>query len=178
MTRLVLVRHAETLKAGETPGAEWPLTEKGKNDSEALGAHIAAQSAAGRIVWTSRVRRARETAELAFPLVEVHVRMELGEVRKPWYASSDEVSKATANYLNRRAVEGWEPHEEVLSRIAQLKSDFGTSESLVLVSHGVFLTTWLDEEIGLDDPFSFWIDLRMPDAWEFDVGEKSLTRIL
>jgi broad specificity phosphatase PhoE len=174
---LVLVRHAEPLKAGVTPGTEWPLTEKGRNHASALGTILAGRSSS-TIVWTSPERRARETAELVFPLVVANVRDQLREVKKPWYASADEVTKATASYLRGEVVEGWERREDVISRISQLKSDFGASEKLVLVSHGVFLTTWCDEEIGLDDPFSFWFDLRMPDAWELDFAEKSLKRIL
>jgi broad specificity phosphatase PhoE len=177
VTRLILVRHAEPLKSGDTPGVEWPLTEKGRNDARVLGEELAGRSS-GAIVWTSPERRARETAELAFPLAVVDVRDQLSEVKKPWYASADEVTNATSKYLKREVLEGWERREDVTSRIAQLKSDFGAAESRVLVSHGVFLTSWLDQEIGLADPFLFWSDLRMPDAWEFDLQEKSLKRHL
>jgi broad specificity phosphatase PhoE len=109
--------------------------------------------------------------------VVADVRHQLSEVSKPWYASADEVTDATAKYLKGEVVDGWERRKDVISRIDQLKSDFGASESLVLVSHGVLLSTWLDHEIGLDDPFSFWSDLRLPDAWEFDTDEKSLKRL-
>jgi broad specificity phosphatase PhoE len=175
--RLVLVRHAEALRTGEAPGAEWPLTEKGRNDAGLLGTNLAGRSSS-TAVWTSPECRARETAELAFPAVLAEVRDQLGEVTKPWYASAEEVTNATAKYLKGEAVGGWEARKDVHSRIAQLKSVFGDMEGLVLVSHGVFLTTWLDQEIGLDDPFSFWSDMGMPDAWEFDFDEKSLERLI
>jgi broad specificity phosphatase PhoE len=110
--------------------------------------------------------------------VAVDVRDQLGEVEKPWYASADEATHATSDYLKGEVVEGWERREDVISRVARLKSDFGATESLVLVSHGVLLTLWLDQEIGLHDPFSFWSDLRMPDAWELDIDEKSLERLI
>ena len=45
------------------------------------------------------------------------------------------------------------------------------------MSHGLFITTWLDHEMGLTDPFVFWSELRMPDAWELDLDEKSFRRI-
>jgi hypothetical protein len=64
-----------------------------------------------------------------------------------------------------------------MARIAQLKLDLGSSGSVVLVGHGVLFTTWLDHELGLDDPVSFWSDLRMPDAWEFHLEKQSLERI-
>ena len=173
---VVLIRHAEPLMAGETPGADWPLTEKGENDATALGAILADQSTSA-IVLTSPERRARETAALALPLVIACDRDELSEVKKPWYASADEHTNAVAEYLRGEVVEGWERHEDVLSRIAHLKSDFGSSERLVLVSHGLLLTIWLDHEIGLNDPLSFWSGLRMPDAWVADFDHKSLQRI-
>ena len=66
----------------------------------------------------------------------------------------------------------------MISRIAQLKSDFESSESLVLVSHGLLLTTWLDHEIGLNDALSFWSNLRMPDAWVADFEDRSVERIV
>ena len=98
MTLVVLIRHAEPLITGETPGAEWPLTEKGRNDATALGTSVAGRSTSA-IVLTSRERRARETAALALPLVVAGVRDELSEVKKPWYASSDEHTNAVAKYL-------------------------------------------------------------------------------
>ena len=174
---VILIRHAEPLVAGETPGARWPLTEQGRNDASVLGTSLAGRSASS-VVWTSPERRARETAALAFPLVVSAVRDELSEVKKPWYASADEHTNAVAKYLKGELVEGWERHEDLFSRIAQLKSDFGFSENLVLVSHGLLLTIWLDHEIGLNDPLSFWSHLRMPDAWVADFEDKSLERII
>ena len=47
----------------------------------------------------------------------------------------------------------------------------------MVVSHGVLLTTWLHHEIGLEDPFLFWSNLRTPDAWELSLEEKTLERI-
>jgi hypothetical protein len=63
-------------------------------------------------------------------------------------------------------VEGWECRELVITRIAQLRLSSASLENLVLVTHGLLLTIWLDHEVELDDPFSFWSNLRMPDAWE------------
>jgi broad specificity phosphatase PhoE len=166
VTPLVLIRHAE-----------WPLTEKGRSDATALGTSLAGRSTS-TIVLTSPERRASETAALALPLVLVGVRDELSEVKKPWYASSDEHTNAVAKYLKGELVEGWEPRQDVISRIAHLRSDFGSSESLVLVSHGLLLTTWLEHEIGLNDALSFWSNLRMPDAWVANFEDKSLRRIV
>jgi broad specificity phosphatase PhoE len=178
VTSVVLIRHAEPLLDGGIPTGEWPLTEKGRNDATVLGTTLADRSA-GTTVWTSPERRAHETAALAFPLRATALRDQLSEVKKPWYASADEHANAVAKYLSGEAVEGWERREDVILRIAQLRLGFASSlESLVLVTpHGLLLTAWLDYEVELDDPFLFWSNLRMPDAWEFSPEGKSLERI-
>jgi broad specificity phosphatase PhoE len=174
VTKVLLVRHAEPFMFGETPGAERPLTEKGRNEAIALGIRFAHRPLA--VIWTSPERRARETAALAFPSVAAEVRSQLSEVTKPWYVSSDQHATAVVKYLRGDAVAGWERRAAVIDRIAQLKSGLGSFGSVVLVSHGLFITTWLDHERGLDDPFSFWTSLRMPDAWELDLDEQSFDR--
>jgi broad specificity phosphatase PhoE len=175
VTKVLLVRHAEPLPSGETAGAESPLSEKGRIEASALGSCFADGPLA--VVWTSPERRACETAALSFPSVAAEVRSQLSEVNKPWYASSDEHADSVAKYLRGEVVAGWEPREAVIDRIAQLKVGFGSFDSIVLVSHGLLITTWLDHEIGVDDPFSFWSNLRMPDAWELNFDEKSFDRI-
>jgi broad specificity phosphatase PhoE len=176
MTKVLLVRHAQPLLDGDTPGAEWPLTENGKNAAIAFGQRIAGRSP-HEVVWTSPERRAIETAALTFPFVTARRRDHLCEVKKPWYTSSDAHADAVSDYLTGKVVEGWEHRHAVIARIAQLKLDFGSVESIVAVSHGLFITTWLDHEIGLNDPYSFWSTLQMPDALELNLDEKSFRRV-
>jgi broad specificity phosphatase PhoE len=173
---VVLIRHAEPLVTKDKPAAQWCLSDAGRQDACTLGTHIAKRWAIGN-VWTSPERRAGETAAFAFPSVVASVRHQLSEVKKPWYASAEEHAEAVANYLNGEGIMGWERRDDVVGRIAPLKVEFGSSQSVVLVTHGVFLTIWLDHEVGLGDPFSFWTDLRMPDAWQLDLERKSLERI-
>jgi broad specificity phosphatase PhoE len=170
------MRHAEPLVAGGTPAAEWPLTDRGREDASVLGRQIADGSTT-TVVWTSPQRKARETAALGFPSVAARTREQLSEVKRAWYATPDELAKATASYLSSEVVEGWERRQDVMARLALLEADFTPGERLVVVSHGVLLTIWLDRQIGLDDPFRFWSNLRMPDAWELDLEEKSIERI-
>ncbi len=179
MTRVVMVRHAEPLVDAGMPAAEWPLTDQGRENAEALGRRTA-DGSAPTIVWTSPERKARDTATCAFPSATVRVRPELAEVTKPWYPTSGELADAVASYLRGDIVEGWEPRADVIARLARLtpvEADLRASERAVVVSHGVLITTWLDHAIGLEDPYSFWSNLRTPDAWELDLGEESLRRI-
>ena len=99
------------------------------------------------------------------------------EAHRTWYAQADELAGAVAAYLNGEIVEGWERRDDVIARLASLTADLTPKESVVVVTHGIVLTTWLQHEIGLEDPFVFWTNLRMPDAWELDLTDKSLERI-
>jgi broad specificity phosphatase PhoE len=175
VTKVLLVRHAEPLMSGGSPAAAWPLTEEGRSEARALGTRLADRRPA--VIWTSPERRARETAALTFPSVAAEARSQLGEVQKPWYSSPDEHANAVVRYLRGDVVAGWEHRNAVIARMARLQSSFGSIDPVVLVSHGLFITTWLDHETGLDDPYWFWTNLRMPDAWELDLDEKSCSRI-
>ena len=87
--------------------------------------------------------------------------------------------KAVASYLKGEAVHGWEPRDDVGARLAVLETDFSSLETdLIIVSHGLLLTIWLDRRIGLEDPYWFWSNLQMPDAWVADFEDKSLQRIV
>jgi broad specificity phosphatase PhoE len=176
VTPIVIIRHAEPLVSGDTPGAQWRLTREGKDNARALGGRIAERSPI-TLVWTSPERKARETAEPAFPSVPTRVREQLSEVEKPWYTTTDELRQAVARYLGGEVVEGWERREDVIARLDQLGVDLNPGERLAVVSHGVLLTIWLDNEGVLADPFAFWSDLRTPDAWALDRVGKSLERI-
>jgi broad specificity phosphatase PhoE len=176
MTHLVLVRHAEPLVAADVPGERWLLTDKGKEDARSLGARIA-ERFSPRSIWTSPETRAHETARLVCPAVPLFVREELSEVKKPWYPSADEHAKAVSRFFRGESVDGWESRADAVARLSKLKGEAGSSEQVILVTHGVILTSWLVHEIGLDDPFSFWSNLRVPDAWELDVEGGSLQRV-
>jgi broad specificity phosphatase PhoE len=175
--RVVFVRHAEPLVVEHMPPAGWPLTEKGRRDARRLGARLEGRSATPT-VWSSPQLRARETAALAFPRVPAGVRDQLREVKKPWYASADEHAAAVAAYWRGEVVAGWEGRAEVIARLPALTSGVEQTETLVVVSHGVLLTTWLDHEFGLDDPASFWARLRLPDAWELNLRAQTLQRVV
>ena len=114
---------------------------------------------------------------MAFPLVTAAVRTQLSEVSKPWSASADAHANAVAHYLRGDVVAEWEHREAVIARMSQVKLECASMDSIILVSHGLLITTWLDHEVGLSEPFTFWSDLRMPDAWEVNFEEGSLQRI-
>jgi broad specificity phosphatase PhoE len=99
------MRHAQALVADGTPADQWPLTDEGRHDAGALGRRLA-DGSTSTIVFTSPERKARETAAIAFPSIAAHVREQLSEVKKPWYADTDEFDDAVANYLSGEVAEG------------------------------------------------------------------------
>jgi broad specificity phosphatase PhoE len=176
VTSVILIRHAEPLVVHGARPAAWPLTERGRKDAHLLGESLLG-ALADPVVWASPERRAGETASLAFPRVQAVVRDQLSEVEKPWYGSADEHADAVARYLRGDQIRGWERRAGVLDRLGQLNSDIASVERPVLVTHGVLLTTWLDHQIGLADPASFWAEMEMPDAWAVDTDARSVHRI-
>ncbi len=177
MTSIVFIRHAEPLVTDRTSTAQWALSDKGRLDAGELGRRLAERPTPD-VVWTSPERKARETAGLVAPTLVPNIREELGEVKRSWYSDPDELAGAVASYLTGGEVEGWERRDVTIDRIRSLEPDFRLWERSVVVSHGILMTTWLDLLIGLDDPFSFWSDLRMPDAWELSLEAKSFERVV
>lgn len=176
MTAVLLIRHAEPLRTAGVPADRWPLSDKGRQDARELGS-LLARRILPSVVWTSPERRANETAEVVFPASEATLRHQLREVEKPWYESADEHTQAAARYLQGEGVDGWERHEDVIARMADLTLEVRSFERIALVSHGLLLTTWLTNEGALEDPSTFWSDLGMPDAWELDLEDTSLEQI-
>lgn len=176
MAGLLVVRHAEPRVDGEAPAAEWPLTERGRERASAL-AHTLAARLEITEVWSSPERKARETAALAVPGVTAAVWNELVEVGRPWYPTGDKHEAATSEYLTGRDLAGWEPHAEVLHRLQTIERALPLTGCVVVVSHGVLLTTWLARAIGLEEPARFWRDMLLPDAWAVDLATRAVERV-
>jgi broad specificity phosphatase PhoE len=176
VTRLVLLRHAEPSAVEGTAPGTGGLSPRGREDARSLGQHLAGRLTATGI-WTSPAPRAAETAALAFPGATPVARAELREVTKPWYARPEEHAEALARWLAGATVEGWEPRDDVRSRIDAVTPELEPHDAPVVVTHGVLLTAWLDREGDLEDPAAFWSGLGLPDAWEFDRASRSLRRL-
>ncbi len=70
MNELILARHGATAwnEARRLQGAsDPPLSQAGRAEARLLGSRLAGSVSQGQIVWTSDLRRARETARLALP---------------------------------------------------------------------------------------------------------------
>jgi len=80
MTTLIIARHGNTFKSGETPRrvglrTDLPLTEKGRAQARAIGRWLKENDRVPSSVLCSELRRTRETAEIAMDECGVAARL-------------------------------------------------------------------------------------------------------
>jgi len=70
---LIILRHAQAAEGSGLPDRERPLTADGERDAQRVGAQLGSLGLVPEVVLCSPAARARRTAELAFPGVEISV---------------------------------------------------------------------------------------------------------
>jgi broad specificity phosphatase PhoE len=163
---LVLVRHAMPEIVGGVSPEWWHLGPEGRAAARALAARLDRQP---RVV-TSHEVKARETAEEIVVARGGTLALDrrLGEVARP-LAPDGETDRALARrYLGGEALDGWEPHAEVVARFAAAATD-----AEVVVTHGLAMTLYL----APSDPVRFWEELTFPDAWRYSALAGHLRRV-
>ena len=157
---MILVRHAmPEVVPGVAPHL-WELGPEGR---------AAARDLAGRLegvrVVTSDEPKALQTAEeiAAAHGAELVVDPRLREAARP--AAWDQAYHETARrYLAGEALEGWEPHADVVERFgAAARGD-------IVVTHGLALTLWLAVRGWVGESVEFWEALTFPDAYSALAG--------
>ena len=157
MSEVVLLRHAETAwsAAGKHTGrTDVPLTDRGRELARALGARIGGRPF--RLVLTSPLSRARETAELAGLHAEPDpdlLEWDYGEYEG---RTTAEIREERPDWLLwRDGVPGGEHAADVAARtdrvIARVLAGLeGTDEDACLVAHGhvlrVLAARWVEQD--------------------------------
>jgi|GEM_PF-1025046 len=165
---VMFIRHAEPFVEPDRPPAEWQLSLRGKGLSYGLGARLAPRGL--RRLVTSPEEKARATATVLAEVLGVSVVTDdrLREVQRPW--TDGNFADVVACYLHGDLIEGWEPIEQVVSRLEAFLASRPSDGPIGVVTHGTAMTCLL----GADDSANrarFWSDLTMPDAWTFsEVG--------
>jgi broad specificity phosphatase PhoE len=166
MRQLYLVRHASPVIQPDRPTREWPLSDRGIEEAQALG-KVASTWGLGAL-YTSSEAKARSTGLIigdALGLV-VSVADGFDELRMPeWIANADEFNEAV-----RAILQGGDAAPKGAERREQAAARFADGVDLVaqgafpaaIVSHGRVLTAWLAETIGLDEPYETWRTMPMP----------------
>ena len=148
--------------------SEWHLDDASRRAARALAEGLEVGEGIGALV-TSTEPKAVETAE------EVAARWSasgeeddrLREAVRPWIGPG---YRAMAHrYLRGEALEDWEPHTEVASRVTAAVDDAVARSgggAVVVVTHGLALCLHLGDRLGSEfDRESFWSRLAFPDAW-------------
>jgi len=161
---VIFIRHAEPLVEPDQPPAKWQLSLRGKALSHELGASLAPTGL--RRIITSPEEKARETATVLAEVLGVNVITDdrLREVQRPW--TDDNFADLVARYLHGDRIEGWEPVEQVVSRLEAFLLSRPSEGPIGVVTHGTAMSCLLGGGDSADRA-RFWSDLTMPDAWAF-----------
>jgi hypothetical protein len=168
---LVLVRHAMPAFGPDVPAQGWMLSDEGR--AEAAG--LVPVLPAGALIVASAEPKAYQTVEPAGPVVSDERFNEVRRDGEPWESNYRELRRA---YVEGENHPGWEPRAAVAERFdSGIKDHLTAGRPLVVASHGMAMTVWLGERIGLPDPGDFWARLRFPDAHAVDLQRRTITRL-
>lgn len=151
------------LVISDLPPSEWPLSQEGLADAEALASQLDFQ--AGTRVVSSDELKAKQTAQVFSKEVVIDPR--LREVGRSWVEGD---YQATARrWLEGEQVDGWESQSHAVERMIETVSEaahrFGSG--VCLVSHGLAISVLVADLTGVDR-VEFWSRLRFPDYVAID----------
>lgn len=177
MTKLTLVRHGLTdwNVSGRFQGqTDMALSSEGREQARQLAAYIGPLEVSE--VWSSPLRRARETAEIAFPTHDVKLDPRLMELNFGVFEGSTQAENERherwdwwfADPFDRRAP-GGESYGELRARVVAWFEELPEAGHIVAFSHSGTIQMLLSHVIGVERP-----------RWRkrFFLRHTSLTRIV
>lgn len=169
---VVLIRHAESIEDPDRPPSEWQLSSRGKELSHVLG--VCLSPCGLRRIVTSPEEKAWATASAVAEVLELNVITDdrLREVQRPW--TEGNFVDVVVRYLQGNLIEGWEPIEQVASRLVDSLVSHSGDGPIGVVTHGTAMACLVDANTPTNRAL-FWSDLTMPDAWA--LSGKSTTRL-
>lgn len=177
--RLYVVRHAAVTVRQDVPPERWHLSPEGRAGASALGEDPCWADVA--LLYTSPEPKAVATAQRIAARNEKPIAIEhaLREVARPW--TSGDYRELVRRYLAGDAVDGWEARAAALDRVRAAVDaihECHADEDVGVVSHGLVLTLWLAELLGLDTAgtFGLWDRIRFPDVAVVDPDARTLER--
>ncbi len=178
--RLYLVRHANVAVRPDRPASQWYLSPEGR---------AAAETLAGEPYWAnlrglhaSPEPKAVGTAQRIAVRHGLPIRIEpdLREVgRRTWVGKG--YRELARSYLQDEADHGWESRDAALRRVrACIESIVARHRALEagVISHGLVLTLYLTDLLGLDATASYelWDRMEWPDVAVIDPEARRLER--
>lgn len=177
MMKLTLIRHGLTdwNVSGRFQGqTDMPLCEDGREQARALARYLEPLDAAE--VWTSPLRRARETAEIAFPTEDIKVDPRLMELHFGAFEGFTQVEneghEQWAWWFDDpfgRRTPGGESYADLRERVVAWYRELPAEGHIVAFTHSGSIQMLLSHVIGVERP-----------RWRkrFFLRHTSLTRIL
>ena len=174
ITRLLLVRHAQSAPDRSRPEPEWPLSEVGRLQAEALVPVLKATGVTR--LASSPYRRAIDTlrpfAAASGHDIEIHPDLRERRLTDAWSADLEpELARMHAD-LAYAWPDGETGHDaaarmrNVLHEIARLRP----GECVAAATHGAAIGHLL-RSLGADLDEHYWRRIRNPHLFEFEVGE-------
>jgi broad specificity phosphatase PhoE len=157
--RVYIIRHgeSETNRSGLWTGwLDAPLTEKGREEAERVGALL--QKTEFDKIYVSDLSRARSTAEIALPGREYEICSALREI------NVGSIAGKPLNVINRDdkklvdkdgyRIYGGESREEFSERVKAFMTllEVQTCQNIAVFSHAGFVRKFLDTVLGIDVP--------------------------
>lgn len=177
MTKLTLIRHGltEWNVSGKFQGqSDLPLSPDGLEQSRQLARYLEPLDVAD--VWSSPLRRARETADIVFPLADVRLDPRLMEMHFGAFEGStqreNELRAEWAWWFEDpfgRKTPGGESYRDLRERVVTWFEELPSEGHVVAFTHSGTIQMLLSHVIGVDHP-----------RWRkrFFLRHTSLTRIL
>lgn len=178
--RVYLVRHAAVTVRADAPAEQWHLSPEGRAAAEALAEDPRWASVA--LVYTSPEPKAVATAQriAARHGLAIVIERDLREVDgRAW--TSEDYREVVRRYLAGETVDSWAAcdgaRERIRSCIERIAAQ-QASDEIAIVSHGLVLTLYVSDLLGLDaaGAHDLWSRMRYPDAAIVDPQARQVER--
>jgi broad specificity phosphatase PhoE len=180
VTRLYLIRHAAVEVRRDRGPEHWHLSAEGRAAVDRLAEEPYWANVRG--LHSSPEPKAFATAQRIAARHGLRVRIEsdLREVEgRTWVAEDYEAQ--VRRYFAGEAVATWEPLLTALGRISSCIDGIATRHEgleVGVVSHGLVLTLYVSDLLGLDGAgtFELWSRMRLPDVAVVDAAARRVER--
>lgn len=173
MSSVLCLRHFETEVQPDVPPEEWGLSESGER-AEAEFLESGTVGDAG-LVYASHEQKAVDTAEAIAERTGADLRVDerIGEVDRSGegFLDDERYRRYVERYFRAPETEfDWENRLEVESRLYRFVDEMEIDPApVVLVSHGMLLTTLLAPALG-EDRFEFWEALEFGELLDVEAA--------
>ncbi|MGL4608675.1 MAG: histidine phosphatase family protein [Trueperaceae bacterium] len=184
MLELYLIRHGKSTwnETGRIQGqTDVPLSEEGLRQAEALAQRLKTWSFDA--VYSSDLKRASQTAQIALPNVNIHFDVRLREIHlgdfqgRTWFEMTDaERDVFSVQYAGpyHQKVPGGESNDDLRDRALSWLASLPNEGRAVAFSHGGFISSALYTIVGRPE-VKHWNE---PGGWGFHLKNTSISKLL